>query len=73
VQLLADRDLDDYTDRTQIANEIAYSRRLCSKHGWPVIDVTRKSVEETAATIISLLQEREEQNRPDDDGEHGDG
>ena len=73
VQLLADRDLDDYTDRTQIANEIAYSRRLCSKHGWPVIDVTRKSVEETAATIISLLQEREEQNRPDGEGEHGDG
>jgi len=55
VQLLGDRNLDDYVDRTQIANEVAYSRRLCAKHGWPVIDVTRKSVEETAATIISLL------------------
>lgn len=59
VQLLGDRNLDEYTDRTQIANEIAYSRRLCAKHGWPVIDVTRKSVEETAATIISLLHARD--------------
>lgn len=59
VQLLGDRNLDDYVDRTQIANEVAYSRRLCAKHGWPVIDVTRKSVEETAATIISLLHERQ--------------
>lgn len=58
VQLLGDRNLDDYVDRAQIANEIAYSRRLCAKHGWPLIDVTRKSVEETAATIISLLHAR---------------
>jgi regulator of PEP synthase PpsR (kinase-PPPase family) len=60
VHLLADRNLDDYVDRTQITNEIAYSRRLCTKHGWPVIDVTRRSVEETAATIIRLLHDREE-------------
>lgn len=68
VQVLGDRNLEDYTDRTQIANEIAYSRRLCAKHGWPVIDVTRKSVEETAATIISLLHARE---RRDDAGGEG--
>jgi regulator of PEP synthase PpsR (kinase-PPPase family) len=59
VRLLSDRNLDDYVDRTQIANEVAYSRRLCAKHGWPVIDVTRRSVEETAATIIRLLHDRE--------------
>jgi [pyruvate, water dikinase]-phosphate phosphotransferase / [pyruvate, water dikinase] kinase len=70
VQLLGDRNLDDYVDRTQIANEIAYSRRLCAKHGWPVIDVTRKSVEETAATIISLLHAR---NRGGEGEENGDG
>lgn len=62
VQLLGDRNLDDYVDRTQIANEVAYSRRLCAKYGWPVIDVTRKSVEETAATIISLFQARGRRN-----------
>ena len=59
VRLMADRNLDDYVDRTQIADEIAYSRRLCARHGWPVIDVTRRSIEETAATIIKLLHDRE--------------
>jgi hypothetical protein len=60
VHLLADRNLADYVDRTQITNEIAYSRRLCTKYGWPIIDVTRRSIEETAATIIRLLHDREE-------------
>ncbi len=60
VRLLSDRDLDAYVDRETIAAEIAFSRRICSKHGWPVIDVTRRSIEETAATIIKLLHDREE-------------
>jgi regulator of PEP synthase PpsR (kinase-PPPase family) len=60
VHTLADRNLDDYVDRTQIAAEVAYSRRLCARHGWPVIDVTRRSVEETAATIVKLLHDRDE-------------
>ena len=59
VHLLADRKLDDYVDRIQIANEIAQSRRLFARHGWPVIDVTRRSIEETAATIIKLLHEKQ--------------
>lgn len=53
--LMSDRDINAYADRTQIAEEIAYSRRICADHGWPVIDVTRKSVEETAATVIQLM------------------
>lgn len=57
--LLGDRNLDDYVDRSRIAAEIAYSRRICAEHGWPVIDVTRRSIEETAATIIRLMQDRE--------------
>jgi hypothetical protein len=56
--LLADRDLDAYVDRSMIATEIAYSRRLCAKFGWPIIDVTRRSIEETAATIIKLMHDR---------------
>lgn len=59
VQLLSDRQLGGYVDRTEIANEINYSRRLCSQHGWPVIDVTRRSIEETAATIIKMLHDRD--------------
>jgi regulator of PEP synthase PpsR (kinase-PPPase family) len=58
VHLLGDRSLGDYVDHGLIANEIQYSRRLCAQHGWPVIDVTRRSVEETAATIIRHLDDR---------------
>ena len=56
--LNAHRDDDQYIDRTAVAEEVAYSRRLCTKHNWPSIDVTRRSIEETAAAVIALLQER---------------
>ncbi|HJU31657.1 MAG TPA: pyruvate, water dikinase regulatory protein [Hyphomicrobiaceae bacterium] len=73
VRLLADRDLDDYVDRAQITNELTYSRRLCAKYGWPVIDVTRRSIEETAATIVRLLHDRQEAAAGEDLRETGDG
>jgi regulator of PEP synthase PpsR (kinase-PPPase family) len=47
----------DYTDRDRVAEEIAHSRRLCAKNKWPMIDVTRRSIEETAAAIIDLYRE----------------
>jgi [pyruvate, water dikinase]-phosphate phosphotransferase / [pyruvate, water dikinase] kinase len=59
VKLLSDRNLDEYVDRTRIADEIAFTRRLCMKHNWPTIDVTRRSIEETAATIIKLFHDRD--------------
>jgi [pyruvate, water dikinase]-phosphate phosphotransferase / [pyruvate, water dikinase] kinase len=46
-----------YVDKTTIAQEIAYSRRLCAEHGWPMIDVTRRSIEETAAAILALYDQ----------------
>jgi [pyruvate, water dikinase]-phosphate phosphotransferase / [pyruvate, water dikinase] kinase len=73
VRLLSDHNLDDYVDRTRIAEEIAYSRRMCAKHGWPVIDVTRRSIEETAASIIRLLHDREKGQITGDREEPGDG
>jgi [pyruvate, water dikinase]-phosphate phosphotransferase / [pyruvate, water dikinase] kinase len=68
---LGDRsvDLDDYTDRSFIASEIAYSRKICAKHGWPIIDVTRRSIEETAAAIIRLMQDAKAQKETDLNGE----
>ncbi len=48
----------DYTDRAAVAAEINATRRLCERHSWPVIDVTRRSIEETAAAIIALYQAR---------------
>ena len=58
VLTLADRELGDYVDRDQIAKEIAHSRQLFQSHGWPVIDVTRRSIEETAAEILQLREDR---------------
>ena len=47
-----------YIDRQAVSEEIATSKRLCAQHGWPSIDVSRRSIEETAAAVIALLQER---------------
>jgi regulator of PEP synthase PpsR (kinase-PPPase family) len=56
--LKAHQDDDQYIDRKAVAEEIAFSRRLCAKHNWPLIDVTRRSIEETAAAVLSLLADR---------------
>lgn len=47
-----------YTDLDAIRRETIEARRLFENKGWPVIDVTRRSVEETAAQIISLLKHK---------------
>ncbi len=47
-----------YVDKAAIAAEIALARKLCARHGWPIIDVTRRSIEETAAAIVALRDER---------------
>jgi [pyruvate, water dikinase]-phosphate phosphotransferase / [pyruvate, water dikinase] kinase len=41
-----------------IMKELAFTRRLCARHQWQVIDVTRRSIEETAAAIIKLVEDR---------------
>jgi regulator of PEP synthase PpsR (kinase-PPPase family) len=52
------QDDDQYIDRKAVAEEVTLSRRLCAKHNWPIIDVTRRSIEETAAAVLKLLAER---------------
>ncbi|ARS28120.1 pyruvate, water dikinase regulatory protein [Sphingomonas sp. KC8] len=47
-----------YVDQEAVAAELAFARRIFSDNGWPVIDVTRRSIEETAAAIINLVNER---------------
>lgn len=47
-----------YVDREAITNELIYMRKVCSQHNWPIIDVTRRSIEETAAAILNLLHDR---------------
>ncbi|CAH1662823.1 putative pyruvate, phosphate dikinase regulatory protein [Hyphomicrobiales bacterium] len=46
-----------YVDPAAVADEVTQSRRLCARRGWPVIDVTRRSIEETAASILDLLRD----------------
>jgi [pyruvate, water dikinase]-phosphate phosphotransferase / [pyruvate, water dikinase] kinase len=59
--LKVQRDDDQYIDRRAVTEEIAASRRLCARHNWPLIDVTRRSIEETAAAVLALLGERRRQ------------
>jgi len=58
-RLLSLRADDDtaYVDPEAVADEVTQSRRLCARKGWPVIDVTRRSIEETAASILDLLRD----------------
>jgi hypothetical protein len=48
----------DYVDLDQVRAEVAATRQLFESQGWPTIDVTRRSIEETAATVMNLLAER---------------
>jgi regulator of PEP synthase PpsR (kinase-PPPase family) len=45
----------DYVDEEAVKAELLWARRLCNRNGWPVIDVTRRSIEETAATVLQLM------------------
>lgn len=56
LSLKADDDTS-YVDRDAVAEEIAASRRLFARHNWPMIDVTRRSIEETAAAILDLYRD----------------
>jgi regulator of PEP synthase PpsR (kinase-PPPase family) len=51
---------DGYADFESVVTEINQARRLFAERGWPVIDVTRRSIEETAAAILNLVQQKAE-------------
>lgn len=46
----------DYLDTERVQEEVREARRFYNRMGWPIIDVTRRSIEETAAEILSLLE-----------------
>ena len=50
------QDSSDYVDAESVKEELLWARRLCNRRGWPVIDVTRRSIEETAATVLQLVE-----------------
>ena len=58
-----------YVDNDTVKSEVVFARRMFADNGWPVIDVTRRSIEETAAAVIKLVGERK--RRKDQDGSGG--
>jgi regulator of PEP synthase PpsR (kinase-PPPase family) len=57
-QALAQSGAADYADLDQIRGEVADARLFFQRHAIPVIDVTRRSIEETAAEILAVLRTR---------------
>tara|TARA_B100000282_G_scaffold58769_1_gene38986 strand:+ start:113 stop:937 length:825 start_codon:yes stop_codon:yes gene_type:complete len=53
---LKENEASDYTNLDKIRDEVNNSKKLFKKNKWPIIDVTRKSVEETAASIIKIFE-----------------
>lgn len=58
MQMLSQDANTEYVDLESVRKEVANARRLCTKYNWPVIDVTRRSIEESAAAILQLYERR---------------
>ncbi|MCK5274592.1 MAG: kinase/pyrophosphorylase, partial [Alphaproteobacteria bacterium] len=58
LQMLSQDANTDYVDLESVREEVSAARRLCTKYNWPVIDVTRRSIEESAAAILQLYERR---------------
>ena len=56
VAIMKDHNLKEYTDLNYIKEEVESSKNLFKKNNWPIIDVTRRSVEETAASILKIIE-----------------
>ncbi len=57
----ADSSSDIYIDKQAVADEVAYARKLSAKFNWSMLDVTRRSIEETAAAVLKLYTDRQKQ------------
>ncbi len=59
----------EYVDEEAVRTELLWARRFCGRHGWPVVDVTRRSIEETAAAVLQLMDawhERRKRHPPEE-------
>ena len=68
VLMLKQREETDYVALEQVRREVADARRMFERNGWPVIDVTRRSIEETAAAVLQFLEPGETDNGGGSDG-----
>ncbi len=61
VALMKDQNQREYIDLESIQKEVENSKKLFKKNNWPIIDVTRRSVEETAASILKIIEIKKNQ------------
>jgi len=57
---LKEKDVTSYTDYEKISKEVFEAKKIFKKYNWPIVDVTRKSVEETAASVIKIYEIKKE-------------
>ncbi len=65
LKFLHQSDDTDYADEESVKDEVTAARKLFSRQGWPVIDVTRRSIEEASAAILQMLTRRREEAKTD--------
>ena len=63
LEIMKEINIPNYSNLNFVQKEIEQSKKLFKKYKWPVVDVTRKSVEETAATIIKIFDIKKEQKK----------
>lgn len=59
----------DYVDQDRVKQEVAFARRIFADNEWPVIDVTRRSIEESAAAILNIVTARDTEQASSDGGD----
>ena len=59
LRLLNENRETDYTNPESVKEEVQAARRLFAENGWPVLETSRRSIEETAAAILALLHDRD--------------
>ena len=62
LRMMNEKDETTYVDPVAIAEEVTFAKRLFTRQNWPIIDISRRSIEETAASIIQLRAQHQEQN-----------
>ena len=63
IEIMKEINIPNYSNLDFIQKEIEESKKLFKKYMWPIVDVTRKSVEETAATVIKIFEIKQKQKK----------
>lgn len=59
LRAMSDDGNSTYVDIEAVTEEVKHARRTCARHNWPVLDVSRRSIEETAAAVMQLMKRKQ--------------